>query len=232
VVRGLAPDGKLPDDGNGSRELVRNAADDLFRLGTAEAIALGQAAHGDEAAPGLHADAVEVLSALPLADPQRSAIRQAFLGFLAARPDAMWRSCAAGHLTASAVVLDPSRESVLLTLHPRVGRWLQLGGHCEPGDHTLLDAAAREAREESGIGSLSFDPTPLALDVHPITCSLGVPTRHFDVQFLAVAPAGAEPVRSEESTDLRWFGWHDLPADISPELPALIAAARRRLETE
>ena len=66
--------------------------------------------------------------------------------------------------------------------------WLQLGGHCEPGDHTLLDAAAREAREESGIGSLSFDPTPLALDVHPITCSLGVPTRHFDVQFLAVAP--------------------------------------------
>jgi 8-oxo-dGTP pyrophosphatase MutT (NUDIX family) len=99
-------------------------------------------------------------------------------------------------------------------------------------DTRELEAAAREAREESGIGSLSFDPTPLALDVHPITCSLGVPTRHFDVQFLAVAPAGAEPVRSEESTDLRWFGWHDLPADISAELPALIAAARRRLETE
>ena len=66
-------------------------------------------------------------------------------------------------------------QAVLLTLHPRVGRWVQVGGHCEPGDHTLLDAAAREAREESGIGSLSFDPTPLDLDVHPITCSLGVP---------------------------------------------------------
>ena len=42
IVRGLAPDGKLPDDGNGSRELIRDAADDLFRLGTAEAIALGR----------------------------------------------------------------------------------------------------------------------------------------------------------------------------------------------
>jgi coenzyme F420-0:L-glutamate ligase len=230
VVRGLAPDGKLPDDGNGSRELVRNPADDLFRLGTAEAMALGQTgAEWGGAAPGLHADAVAVISALPAQDPQTSAIRQAFLGFLAARPDAMWRSCAAGHLTASAVVLDPSREAALLTLHPRVGLWVQVGGHCEPGDHTLLDAAAREAREESGIGSLSFDPTPLTLDVHPITCSLGVPTRHFDVQFLAIAPGGAEPVRSEESTDLRWFGWDDLPPDVSPELPVLIAAARTRL---
>ncbi|MFN2561343.1 MAG: coenzyme F420-0:L-glutamate ligase [Jatrophihabitans sp.] len=229
VVRGLAPDGKLPDDGNASRELVRGAADDLFRLGTAEAIALGRAGSGDEVAPELHADAVAVISALPTDDARAGAIRQAFLGFLAARPDAMWRSCAAGHLTASAVVLDPSRAAVLLTLHPRVGRWLQVGGHCEPGDHTLLDAAAREAREESGIGALSFDPTPLTLDVHPITCSLGVPTRHFDVQFLAIAPAGAEPVRSEESTDLRWFGWDDLPADVAPELPALIAAARTRL---
>jgi 8-oxo-dGTP pyrophosphatase MutT (NUDIX family) len=118
---------------------------------------------------------------------------------------------------------------VLLTLHPRVGLWVQLGGHCEPGDHTLLDAAAREAREESGIGALSFDPAPLGLDVHPITCSLGVATRHLDVRFLAVAPEGAEPVVSEESLDLRWFGFDDLPADTSPELPGLVAAARERL---
>jgi coenzyme F420-0:L-glutamate ligase len=232
VVRGLAPDGKLPDDGHGSRELIRSGADDLFRLGTAEAMALGREDGGW--APGgpssLHADAVAVVSALPAADLHTSAVRQGFLGFLAARPDAMWRSCAPGHITASAILLDPSRRAVLLTLHPRVGMWLQLGGHCEPGDHTLLDAASREAREESGIGSLSFDPTPLTLDVHAITCSLGVPTRHFDVQFMAIAPAGAEPIRSAESVDLRWFGWDDLPPGTSPELPALIDIARSRLD--
>ena len=231
IVRGLAPDGKLPDDGRGSRSLRRGAGDDLFRLGTSEAFALGradaQAGLGEP--PALHADAVRVVSEMPADEPRSRTVREAYLGFLAARPDAMWRSCAAGHLTASALVVDLSRRSVLLTLHPRVGTWLQLGGHCEEGDGSLLDAAAREAREESGIGSLSFDPTPLALDVHPITCSLGVPTRHFDVQFLALAPAGADPVQSSESIDLRWFGWDDLPAGTSPEIPQLIELARLRL---
>ena len=95
----------------------------------------------------------------------------------------------------------------------------------------MLDAAAREAREESGIGSLSFDPTPLALDVHPITCSLGVPTRHFDVQYLAVASPGAEPVRSDESLDLQWFRWDALPEGIAADLPRLVELARARLGT-
>jgi coenzyme F420-0:L-glutamate ligase len=231
VVRGMAPDGKLPDDGRGTDSLVRPAGDDMFRLGTSEAFELGRA---DARAvlgepPPLHADAVRVVSELPADEPRLRTVREAYLGFLAARPDAMWRSCVAGHLTASALVLAPSRQAVLLTLHPRVGMWLQLGGHCEPGDRTLLDAAAREAREESGIGALSFDPSPLALDVHPITCSLGLPTRHFDVQFLALAPAGADPVQSPESVDLRWFGWDDLPPGTSPEIPQLIELARARL---
>jgi coenzyme F420-0:L-glutamate ligase len=231
VVRGLAPDGKLPDDGRGSRELLRAPADDLFRLGTAEAITLGREDVGwaGGVPPALHADAVTVVSGMPVPDLSARSVQQAFLGFLAARPDAMWRSCVPGHLTASALVLDPSRAAVLLTLHPRAGMWLQVGGHCEEGDRSVLDAAAREAREETGIGSLSLDPTPLALDVHPITCSLGVPTRHFDVQYLAVAPAGAEPVRSAESLDLRWFGWDELPAGTAPELPRLIELARARL---
>ena len=231
VVRGFAADGKLEDDGMGSRTLIRGSDEDLFRLGTAEAMAVGREDVGwaTEIPPPLHADAVEVISNLPPATDNESAVRQGFLGFLAARPDAMWRSCAPGHLTASALVIDPIRRLVLLTLHPRVGSWLQLGGHCEPGDHTLLDAAAREAREESGIGALSFDPTPLGLHVHPITCSLGVPTRHFDVRFLAVAPEGAEAVTSDESLDLRWFSWDALPGDVAPDLPRLVEAARQRL---
>jgi coenzyme F420-0:L-glutamate ligase len=229
VVRGFARDGKLDDDHLGSRTLIRGVEDDLFRLGTSEAIAVGREDVGwaTDIAPPLHADAVEVVSSMTDVD---TSVQQAFLAFLAARPDAMWRSCAPGHLTASALVIDPSQRRVLLTLHPRAGKWLQVGGHCEPGDHTVLDAAAREAREESGIGALSFDPTPLTLHVHPITCSLGVPTRHFDVQYLAVAPDGAEPVRSDESLDLQWFAWDRLPDGISPELPRLVEAARQRID--
>jgi coenzyme F420-0:L-glutamate ligase len=231
IVRGMARDGKLSDNGLGSRELIRGSEEDLFRLGTTEAMAVGREDVGwaTEIPPPLHADAAEIIANVEPENDVEAAVRQAFLGFLAARPDAMWRSCAPGHLTASALVIEPSRRLVLLTLHPRAGMWVQVGGHCEPGDNTLLDAAAREAREESGIGALSFDPAPLGLDVHPITCSLGVPTRHFDVRFLAVAPEGAEPVRSDESLDLQWFPWDGLPEGASPELPRLVETARMRL---
>jgi 8-oxo-dGTP pyrophosphatase MutT (NUDIX family) len=155
----------------------------------------------------------------------QESLRHAFLGFLAARPDSCERSCAAGHITASAVVFDADGERTLLTLHPRVGRWLQLGGHCEPEDATLADAALREAREESGMDGLTIGPEPVHLDVHPVTCSLGVPTRHFDVRYTVRAPRGAEPVRSHESDDLRWWPVDALPPG-SEDLTELFTAAR------
>ena len=175
----------------------------------------------------LHANTFATLDAWRPEDHGQESLRQAFLGFIAARPDACQRSCEPGHLTASAVVLDAAGDNVLLTLHPRVGAWLQLGGHCEPTDRTLVGAALREAAEESGIDGLRIEPTPIHLDVHPITCSLGLPTRHFDVRFLVRAPVGAQPIRSAESIDLQWWPVNALPPDPTGTtgLPAMLAAA-------
>lgn len=224
IVRGLT----LDDDGLGSSPLIRPPDEDLFRLGTAEAIAVGRedAGGATDVAPALHADAVEVInSSVP-----DSSVRQAFLAFLDARPDAMWRSCAPGHLISTALVVNPSRQAVLLGLHPRIGHWVTLGGHCHTGDHTLLDAAARATREESGIGALSFDPVPLSLGVQHEMCGTGVRTRHFEVAFCAVAPPdGADPVDHEDAVPLRWFSWDGLPDDVAPEVPRLIDIARTRL---
>jgi 8-oxo-dGTP pyrophosphatase MutT (NUDIX family) len=176
----------------------------------------------------LQVGATAVLTGWLPPDSAQAALREAFLGFLAAREeqlDATSRRCAAGHLTASAVVLAADRRTVLLTLHPRVGRWLQLGGHCEDGDSTLAGAALREATEESGIDGLELVGPPVHLDVHPITCSLAVPTRHFDVRYLVVAPAEAVARISAESDDLQFWPVEALPAETDASTREALAAA-------
>ena len=162
-----------------------------------------------------HADARAVLDRWRPATREIDSVRQALLSYLDARPDACLRSCAPGHLTASTLVLDAAGEHALLTLHPRIGAWIQLGGHIEPDDATLAGAALREATEESGIEGLVLDPEPVHAEVHALTCSLGVPTRHLDVRFVARAPAGAVEAISEESLDLRWWPLAELPDDVA-----------------
>jgi 8-oxo-dGTP pyrophosphatase MutT (NUDIX family) len=152
------------------------------------------------------------------------------LAFLDAREDACLRECAPGHITASALVLDDTGGQVLLTLHPRLGRWVQLGGHCEDSDADIVAAALREATEESGVNGLRITPDLAAIHVHALTCSLGVPTRHIDLQFVARAPAGAQIAISDESVDLRWWPIDALPAGSDEALAYLVETAQTSLE--
>jgi len=176
----------------------------------------------------LHADVRAVLGQWDPPSGEQAALREAFLTLLEIRPDATARSCVPGHITASSVVLSADRRSVLLTLHPRVGRWVQLGGHCEPEDLTIAGAALREAREESGIAELRIDPAPVHLDIHPITCSLGRPTRHFDLRFRVIATPGTVPAISAESVDLRYFPVDELPDGVDGGVRAAVTAALTR----
>src|SRR5262249_18491628 len=139
--------------------------------------------------------AIEMLTAWRAPNPAQAALREAVLAFVLARPDACRRDCVPGHVTASALVLDSTGSMVVLTLHPRLQRWVQLGGHCEESDPDIVAAALREAEEESGVAGLTIHPELAAVHVHPITCSLGVPTRHLDMQFVAYAPPDARIAR-------------------------------------
>ncbi|MBI3213500.1 MAG: NUDIX hydrolase [Mycobacterium sp.] len=165
-------------------------------------------------------------------DPGSDALRQAMLGFALARPDACERACVPGHFTASTAVLDAGARHVLLTLHPRLGRWVQLGGHCEPQDGDIVAAALREATEESGITGLQLTTAPVSLHVHALTCSLGVPTRHFDMQFAALAPTDAVITVSDESLDLRWWPVDALPPDADDALRSLVGRAAAQISLE
>ncbi|MFJ2606024.1 NUDIX hydrolase [Streptomyces sp. NPDC091279] len=154
-------------------------------------------------------------------------LRQVYLDHLSTHPDGMWKACEAGHLTASALVIDPERGRVLLTLHKKLRMWLQLGGHCEPQDPSLTAAALREATEESGVAGLTVLPGgPVRLDRHaiPAPCHW-----HLDVQYAVVAPPGAVQTISDESLDLRWFGYDEVAEVADASVVRLLEATRARL---
>ncbi|MEU1285333.1 NUDIX hydrolase [Kitasatospora sp. NPDC005856] len=200
---------------------------------TTETPATGTSGAGARAT-GLHADAVRTLSGWRPADPDQERLRLDYLEHLAAQPEGLYRSCLPAHITASAAVVDPDAGRVLLTLHPKVGMWLQMGGHCEPGDGSLASAALREAVEESGIPDLVLlesdgAPVPAKLDRHLVRCTGKdrPENTHLDVQYIALAPAGAQALISEESLDLRWFDYDRLPELTDHSVRDLVARARR-----
>ncbi len=177
----------------------------------------------------LLADALGVLEAWRPADPDQERLRRRYVAHLRAHPDGLARSCYPDHLTASTVVLSPDAREALLTLHAKAGRWFQLGGHCEASDAGLLDAARREAEEESGMTGLALDPVPVQLSEHAVPfCDPRGGARHLDVRFVAQSAAGAAHAVSEESLDVRWWPVDALP-DPEPDLVRLVALARARL---
>ncbi|MFI6261999.1 NUDIX hydrolase [Micromonospora sp. NPDC051006] len=175
----------------------------------------------------LHADATTLLAGWTPTSPAAAVARDRTLALLTAGPVAMSREHRPGHVTASVLVLDATGTQVLLCLHGKLHRWVQLGGHCEPGDRTLAGAALREATEESGIAGLRIDPVPIDVDIHPVGCQGG--SLHHDVRFAVVAPAGAVERVSDESAALGWFPPDRLPEPLADGTVQLVAPARAAL---
>jgi 8-oxo-dGTP pyrophosphatase MutT (NUDIX family) len=124
-------------------------------------------------------------------------------------PALLTRAATPSHLTASAIILSPDGEQTCLVLHPRVGAWVQPGGHLEEPDATVAGAAAREVLEETGLRG-ELDPVPVVLSRHYAPCRPGEVDWHLDVEHLMVT-APAPVLVSPESLDVAWWPLSALP---------------------
>jgi len=169
------------------------------------------------------------------ADAREAADLQEIVAFVARHPDPFDRRIREGHLTGSAIVVSTDGGRVLLLRHRKLRRWLQPGGHADPGETAGETVALREAREETGIAGLALHekaPRPLDVDVHEIPARGGEPAHlHLDLRYLVVAPTGAALARAAaESDELRWFGWDELgPLALDPGLRRALAKAQALL---
>ena len=150
--------------------------------------------------------------------------RDQVVAFIDGHPDAALRSCAEGHLTGSALVVDASAQRTLLMLHRKLGRWFQPGGHAD-GDTNLAAVALREASEETGIAGLRVLAEPIDIDVHLVEPPGEPPHLHLDTRFLVVSPPGAVEEANDESLALRWVteaGLDDLDPPVDPSTRRLV----------
>jgi 8-oxo-dGTP pyrophosphatase MutT (NUDIX family) len=116
-----------------------------------------------------------------------------------------------GHLTASGFVLSTDRTKVLLIHHRRLDRWMQPGGHIDPGDIDPMAAARREISEETGVAAIEpLGSGLLGLAHHPIPPRSDEPAhRHFDLKFAFVAiDETLHP--SDEVHAAAWVGLDDI----------------------
>ena len=162
-----------------------------------------QTVHADEGS-GI-AQAIEAVERFVPRERTQAQHRRRLLAFAARHPDALHRSCEAGHLTASAWVVDHDAARGLVLLHAKIGRWLQPGGHAD-GEASLWAVALREAGEETGIDGLEVWSEPIDVDVHLFVNRRDAEPSHlhFDVRYLVRCPPGASPRPNHESDALRW----------------------------
>lgn len=151
------------------------------------------------------AEARRQLAAAALEGDDQDRTRHDVLAFTDRHPDCLLRSCGPGHLTGSAMVLDPATDRVLLIHHAKLGRWLQPGGHAD-GEGNLGLVALTEATEETGLEGLRLVTPAIDIDVHAIGARPGEPAHdHLDLRFLVLSGPETRAVPNAETLGARWI---------------------------
>lgn len=183
---------------------------------------------------------VEILSRHATSETREEADRVRMIEFARTHTDPFDRSIQEGHFTGSGLVIAGDGSAVLLLHHIKLHRWLQPGGHGEPGETRGENIASREVAEETGLTPKLHPtaPRPFDVDIHTIPArKQDAQHEHLDLRYLFVADP-AEPLRAEAPEGpvtpagpaLCWFKVDEaLAMDLDPGLKRMIRKARTLL---
>ena len=112
------------------------------------------------------------------------------------------------HFTASALVVHPRTRRMLLRWHHKLGLWLQVGGHGDPGETDPLEIALREAAEETGLTDLV--PWPDAGLRHVAVCEVPASAteprhQHADLRYILATGTPDAIAAENDKSPLRWL---------------------------
>ena len=154
---------------------------------------------------------IEALQSYAPWNEQEEKDRLLILRCLEEFPDIFSRENPLAHMTASAWVVNPARDRVLMAYHNIYQSWSWLGGHAD-GDSDLLRVALREVTEESGItGVRPLSPLPyslesLTVDGHIKRGEYVSSHLHLNVTYLLEADDSAQTaVKPDENSAVGWF---------------------------
>lgn len=145
---------------------------------------------------------------------ERAYVQRA-IGYIENNPDCFKREHEPVHVTASAWVVNPRRDRVLLVHHGKLHEWFQPGGHAD-GDVDVLNVALKEVSEETGLDDKHIrllSPEIFDVDIHDIPAISGfTPHGHIDIRFLVEIDDKLDVPGSHESHEVRWVDLHRLTA--------------------
>lgn len=132
--------------------------------------------------------------------------------YLEKSPDAFLRTNETAHFSASAWVVNPQRDKVLMAYHNIYQSWSWTGGHAD-GEEELLAVAVREVKEETGILHVKpaakgiFSEEILTVEGHIKHGKYVAPHLHLNITYLLEADEGdALRVKPDENSGVRWMG--------------------------
>lgn len=142
---------------------------------------------------------------------QEEADKRFFLEFIRRNVDCLLRENGLAHFTASAWVVNRSRDKVLMVYHNIYKSWSWTGGHAD-GETDMAAVALREAREETGLSDLKLvSPSPLSLetltvDGHVKRGRYVHSHLHLNLTYLIEADeSDAVRAKPDENSGVRWL---------------------------